>query len=1127
VDRGRSRTRTEGPKLPTTFRIGALTLAVESIASKGRWIEASQEFRGVTGTAWLRFPCGRATDWSPWREGLPGRLTHPLEVVARVANPQTEIAFVDAQRIRVDVQPGETIEVDVPAARLQEILHHETGVVGWYEAEGGKGEVLVAFEAKAIRRDAKGDIGDWIVEGIARYPAGPRVPAELRVDVDGFELVISELTLTPTGTSGSVAVRLPGCLSDPDTCERVTLDLGVVPLTPGCELTVDAPGQAYGPWLVGDTGIEIKGAGYTLDLSTTQSPSGRPPGWRGMELGGGTATGARTVPDPCNTGYLRGSYTHSGATVTGAGLDARLNLAAPVRFEAIEPRGDVISLDHGWLDVTHCRIAGGEFGPGVIKLPTDAVCAGSPGVPVELQITTASVQPDLDLAGVLDGGGATMSWGELTQHGDELIAWQASVVEGYLYLPAGPRPSYCPESGGTFAGPNVSWVVDATLTDLEAKGASGVTFPRLEKVLLFSPDVPGGIALPIPMPNLQGWLRVGHLGVDAELITFHGLGNQKLGEPARTGYVGVVPFLADLFANDKGNLVAQLVASATFDSDFTGRFRIPPPCDIRALEVDRMQVTSTAHLVGGDVVLPTGGVPLTGWELEIVPTGSSSQAGVVSVRTGRIVFLAAGIVEPRHFAAPFGLTWGEMLANGRLGELFLDQNDYGQRFDGLIFHPHEFMLSDVAPAVPDPYLATVGSICFPFFGMHTVNIRDAIGSAPAPYLGRDVTVPKAAIGAGWTDTDLSLSGAWKDIVSSDLAVFDCPDVQVDYDTAGQDGFVGTGSAEFGFLHSDGLAIGVEIHGNATDIRISAADTHEIDVGLYARLSRVRDIAGCARIEGPLLTRLALYGILEDSAAAGAILGPKAGYAVDVAMNVTPTTFDFYASGDMLMGVGGVEVELSAMVHLLVDWSMASAEGELIGRIDCDAVIAGLEGEGQLTWHVDPGMQYLQGRMRVAVCSWVSGALEGGFFVGSQVPRNLAWVLQPTNPHFGITTGILPATLTGVFGYGQVAFAVNWWVLGGGVEIYAAMGAFTVGPPGVLTAFAGAGLPYVVGACGVYVHGEILGGLVSASAWANLALRGPLPVFFDGTVGLRGCVAWVFCASTELNAGLDSTGFYLR
>jgi hypothetical protein len=1125
MDRGRPAALGDGPEFPTTIGIGEFILDVESIARKGRWIAASQEFRGVAGTAWLRFPCGRPTIGPRW-PGLVG-LTQPLEIVPRVVNPQTEIALADAQRLRASVQLGETIDVEVPVSHLQDILGRGAGVLGWFEEERRKGDVLVSFEAKAVRLEAKEGIGGWIIEGTARYPTRPPVPREVRVDVDGFELVITDLTITPAGASGSVTVRLPDCLTDPATCDGIALDLGVVPLTPGCELYVDAPGQAYGPWLVGDTGLEIDGIGYTLDLSTTQSPSGRPTSWQGLELGGGTATGARSVPDPCNTGYLRGSYVHGGAVVIGAGLDATLSLRAPVRFEAIEPRGHVISLDHGWLEVSHCRIAGGEFGPGTVTLPTDAVCAAAPGVPVEVRITAVSVQPDLDLAGVVDGGGAKLSWGELTHHGDELIAWQASVVEGYVYLQAGTRPSYCPESGGTFSGPNVSWVVDATLTELDAAGASGVTFPRLEHVLLFSPDVPGGVARPIRMPNLQGWLRVGHIGVDAQLVTYWGLDNQKLGEPARTGYVGVDPFQADLFANDKRNLVAQLVTSATFDSDFAGRFTIPPPCDIQALEFDRMQVTSTAHLVGGDVVLPPGGVPLAGWALQLVPTSTSSQAGVVSVRTGRIVFLAAGIAEPRHFAVPFGLTWGEMLANGGLGELFLDNNNYGQRFDGLIFHPHAFQLSDVAPAVPDPFLATAGSICFPFFGMRTVNILDTIGSSAAPYLGRNVTVPKAPIGPGWTGTDLALAGTWKDIVSSDLAVFECPDAQVDYNTAGQDGFLGTGSAEFGFLHSDGLAIQVEIHSAATDIRISTADTHEIDVGLSARLSAVRDIAGCARIEGPLLTRVSLYGILEHSAQAGAILGPKVGYAVDIAMNITPTTFDFYASGDMLMGIGGVEVELSAMVHLLVDWAMASAEGELIGRIDCDAIIAGLEGEGQLTWHVDPGMQYLQGRMRVAVCSWVGGALEGGFFVGSQVPRNIAWVLQPTNPHFGITTGILPATLTGVFGYGQVAFAVNWYVLGGGVEIYAAMGAFTVGPPGVPTAFAGAGLPYVVGACGVYVHGEILGGLVSASAWANLALRGPLPVYFDGTIGLEGCVAWVICASVELNAGLDSTGFYLR
>ena len=65
----------------------------------------------------------------------------------------------------------------------------------------------------------------------------------------------------------------------------------------------------------------------------------------------------------------------------------------------------------------------------------------------------------------------------------------------------------------------------------------------------------------------------------------------------------------------------------------------------------------------------------------------------------------------------------------------------------------------------------------------------------------------------------------------------------------------------------------------------------------------------------------------------------------------------------------------------------------------------------------------------------------------------------------------------------------------------------------LPPFAGP-LPFVVGACGIHVYGEILGGLVSASGWANLSLRGPIPLYFEGSFGLRGCVAWVFCASRD-------------
>jgi hypothetical protein len=114
-------------------------------------------------------------------------------------------------------------------------------------------------------------------------------------------------------------------------------------------------------------------------------------------------------------------------------------------------------------------------------------------------------------------------------------------------------------------------------------------------------------------------------------------------------------------------------------------------------------------------------------------------------------------------------------------------------------------------------------------------------------------------------------------------------------------------------------------------------------------------------------------------------------------------------------------------------------------------------------------------------------------------------------------------------YGQIAIGFNAYLFGGGVEIYAGAGAFSTVPSGYSSEWVvppGAVLPYVVGSCGVHLHGEILGGLVSASGWADLDLRGPVPVYYEGSLGLEGCVLWVLCASVELRVGLNSGGFYV-
>ena len=408
--------------------------------------------------------------------------------------------------------------------------------------------------------------------------------------------------------------------------------------------------RPYGPWLLGDTGLVIEGTGYVLDLSTTTSPAPWSPAWRGLTLGTGTATGEKYVPDPCNTGYLRGHYTYDNAIVVNSGFFGSLYLAKPVTFGALSPLGQTFTFAAGAMDVWYSQIVRGELRDGRTTLPYDAVCDGRRNRRVRTPIAVVSIQPDLDLAGAVDHGNNVISWGELTRHGDEVIAWSGIFGPGYLYLPAGPYASFSPVATGAFAGPSINSVPDASLAELEAYHVAGISFPSLTNGLVYSPDRPRGRANPIKLERLQGWIRVGMTGVDGALSTYFQTPTEELGDPKSTGYVGNVAFQSKLFANDKRNLLAEFATSASSDSNFAGFFEIPKPCDIKELDFAQMKLTSTSCLVGGEVILPSAGVSLAYWGLQLVPTGPPNQAGVVSVRTGRVLLTAAGIDEPVHFA---------------------------------------------------------------------------------------------------------------------------------------------------------------------------------------------------------------------------------------------------------------------------------------------------------------------------------------------------------------------------------------------------------------------------------------------------------------------------------------------
>ncbi|OPX32615.1 hypothetical protein B1H10_07340 [candidate division KSB1 bacterium 4484_188] len=149
-------------------------------------------------------------------------------------------------------------------------------------------------------------------------------------------------------------------------------------------------------------------------------------------------------------------------------------------------------------------------------------------------------------------------------------------------------------------------------------------------------------------------------------------------------------------------------------------------------------------------------------------------------------------------------------------------------------------------------------------------------------------------------------------------------------------------------------------------------------------------------------------------------------------------------------------------------------------------MGGISAEGQVNWHLgtfgSEGYISLQGKVALSCVSLIgpSVSTEGGFYVGLNAPKNKAWILQDEHSRFRLNTSVLPDRLTGLYGYNQSSVGFNVFIFSGGIETYVGLGGFV----------------------GVHIHGEILGGLVSAGAWGDLQVIGPYPFSFQGTVGGR-------------------------
>jgi len=637
-----------------------------------------------------------------------------------------------------------------------------------------------------------------------------------------------------------------------------------------------------------------------------------------------------------------------------------------------------------------------------------------------------------------------------------------------------------------------------------------------------------------------------HCSVMGDIMESPGL---ELGDPSKPLYVGIDPFKTLTMAPDRqktpkpfSSILLQCVESAVITCDFRSFIKEPAPVNA-VLAFKEMVFTSTANNAGGKLTVG-GSDSLAYWGLKLVPKPGFSSAGLISVKTGQIILTAAGLAETRHFAQPFWLTWGEMLANGTMGRLFFDYNSAGQQFDKFNYIHNAVALSGVDP---DPskfgYLRVGGTAFFPFFGSDYLHIIDTYTPAmsSSPFDGRTITLSSSTTGS-FLPSDLTVGGNWSD----GLGIFN---FTIGYAAAAQDGFLGTGVSALRNLLGGDIGSTLDMNSRGTCIRIGSnlMDMREVSLGPIANVSQITRIWGCVCIINDGIENMVVGG--ELTTAANFSVAARVGSYLSAILQVNPSLARITIDGEASMSVAlSLDAVVNGHMQLTVNFAEGFLEGEVSGKIrlaEGSPVLSGssLQAEGQLNWHLGIDFVELQGMVALKMMSSTGVAGLGGglgagtgvgaaFYIGVHAPKSRAWVLMGGDPRFSLNMTPLPDHLTGIYGSLHVEQSISLFIISGGYELNVGVGAFvlTAPFPGALPAMLSPpiGLPYIVGNLGGRIHGEILGGLVSAAAYFNLSIIGPYPFGFEGKVGLEACVLWVICGSVDITVGLNTTeGFYIR
>lgn len=1115
--------------MPDTLIFGDFTLYVENYETKGNYNLSSNTSIGASGTAKIRFNCGYFF-LHPFFAGNLQLITETFTVVETVEDPETEISLIEAIQFNPELKIGKKIALDLPKKTVESIGIHSAKqeLLGSIQLKPTIPGIRVKFTDATIEPGERFTIGTMLA-GLATYPTtkpDPIPPAKLFIE--GFKVEMDSLVITVSGAVANMKLRLPSTILDNPGCEAALIDLGSLAITQDCQFYKEMPDQTFGVWIIDPTGMKIEGNGLIADFNKLYSPPGYglDPDWKGLILANGETIPAASGSLHSNSGYLQAHYSFNDALITSSGLEGEFILNSGYSFHTLVPYDYSLFLSAAYIQMDSSNVASGKITSGQITIPELAVCRGTPGTKLMAYVNDLEIQSDLDLAGKVNMT-QDLYWGEISGAGEKEVFFQGSPdtsSDGYawFYLNGKGSQRYLPTTDADFNNIHL-WGNIAMF--LENYQLQGLTIRRLEKLTIYSPDISGSdkkieFKDGVNCNFNNCWLNIETLGLSGEINFGVDTRTELLGDINFDYYVGGNPFetILECIVQKERCFFLRFSSSALYDSEFNGQLSLKGACNTKIPFVD-LEFTSTAHIVGGDIDLSAGPVTLDHWKLDLVETSPGDPAGALSIKTGQIILTQAGLAEPRHFNKPFHLIWGELLANGNVGELFFDYNSADQKFDGFIFTPHHVSLSEYIPA-DNGYLQVCGDNHFDFFGSSYLSIQDSVFTGDDPlslFDGRRIGIIKESI-EYCSASDLNITKNWGNS-SSYL------DFNIIYDDNDQDGFLGEGNVSMPEQFYNAVPASIQL--DSEDIEIGLIGSSGENFMLHAvDLGSASEMWGCMNIEDNTMECITLGFTLEAYADSPFGLLGSAQTMIEAKMSIKPTVTTFVAAGSMFldMSLGG-NVQINGSITLIANRSEASIFGDFQGEFDFGNICSGFEADGHLNWYLSPMTQYVQGRGGIEIYGKAigKGGLSGGVFIGNNVPKEDIWVLTDTSNKYAVNMSSFPSYVTGVYGFGQVSFSMDFGVFGGGLEIYAGVGAF-MNLPGLTDNITGLPLPYVLANIGVSLHGEILWGAVSASAWVNLQIMLGDPFYFQGSAGLEGCVLWVMCASVDVTVRLDENGF---